>query len=235
VLQRSAIFIFMKRDFKGVWIPKHIWLDANLSITEKCLLVEIDSLDNDDKGCFASNAYLGKFLNLSEKRIANMIVELKKRGYIKQVFFDGHNRGLCIEPSQIWESYHPENGKATIPKTGKLPSRKREHNNTVNNTLNNTASDSAPEPTTDNWMHVAQLMSDYVKTEGAAQWKFMCQVTNYKGDPLPLFSNWAGKASPYELSKWKEMIPKLQNWMKNEVKSNPTMSIKKSGKSWGAI
>ena len=46
------------RDFKGVWIPKEIWLNTDLSIIEKVLLVEIDSLDNSDRGCFASNEYL---------------------------------------------------------------------------------------------------------------------------------------------------------------------------------
>jgi hypothetical protein len=33
------------RDFKGVWIPKEIWINTDLSIIEKVLLVEIDSLD----------------------------------------------------------------------------------------------------------------------------------------------------------------------------------------------
>ena len=28
----------MKRDFKGVWIPKDIWLAKNLSWTEKLVL-----------------------------------------------------------------------------------------------------------------------------------------------------------------------------------------------------
>jgi hypothetical protein len=44
----------MNRDFKGVWIPKDVWLDHNLTWMEKLLLVEIDSLDA-EKGCFASN------------------------------------------------------------------------------------------------------------------------------------------------------------------------------------
>jgi len=38
----------MNRSFRGVWISKKIWLDPNLSIIEKVLLVEIESLDNDD-------------------------------------------------------------------------------------------------------------------------------------------------------------------------------------------
>ena len=46
-----------ERDFKGVWIPKHIWLTDDLGWTEKMLLVEIDSLDR-EHGCFASNEHI---------------------------------------------------------------------------------------------------------------------------------------------------------------------------------
>ena len=88
------------RDFKGVWIPKEIWLNTDLSIIEKVLLVEIDSLDNSDRGCFASNEYLANFVQLSEGRVANIISDLKKRKFIIQVFFDGRNRGLRISKSE---------------------------------------------------------------------------------------------------------------------------------------
>jgi len=123
------------RDFKGVWIPKEIWLNTDLSIIEKVLLVEIDSLDNSDRGCFASNEYLASFVQLSEGRVANIISDLKKRKFIIQVFFDGRNRGLRISKS---ESSFNENVKPDLTKTGKQTTRKREHNNTVNKTDNNT-------------------------------------------------------------------------------------------------
>jgi hypothetical protein len=123
------------RDFKGVWIPKEIWLNTDLSIIEKVLLVEIDSLDNSERGCFASNEYLSSFVQLSEGRVANIISDLKKRKFIIQVFFDGRNRGLRISKS---ESSFNENVKPDLTKTGKQITRKREHNNTVNKTTNNT-------------------------------------------------------------------------------------------------
>ena len=72
----------MKRDFKGVWIPKDIWLAKNLSWTEKLVLTELDSLDNDD-GCFATNEYLGTFFGLSKGRISKIISKLAKERYIK--------------------------------------------------------------------------------------------------------------------------------------------------------
>lgn len=123
------------RDFKGVWIPKEVWLNKDLSIIEKCLLVEIDSLDNGEKGCFASNEYLATFFNLSESRMANIISDLKKRGFINQIYFDGRQRGLRIVKSEVWFT---ENNKADSLKTVKQNTRKREHNNTMSKTINNT-------------------------------------------------------------------------------------------------
>lgn len=134
----SGFFIFkMKenRDFKGVWIPKEIWLNTDLSIIEKVLLVEIDSLDNSDRGCFASNEYLAKFVQLSESRVAHIISDLKKREYVVVVFTDGRNRGLKLHPQQ---SRFAKNSKAESLKTTNQSSQKQQHNNTVNKTTNNT-------------------------------------------------------------------------------------------------
>lgn len=122
----------MKRDFKGVWIPAALWLDPDTNITEKCLLVEIDSLDNDpEKGCFASNEYLGKFIGVSAGRCANMVSDLKKRGYVEQVFFDGRNRGLRVPMLHENNKNLHKNVKAEPTKTLKQPSRKSEHINTI--------------------------------------------------------------------------------------------------------
>jgi hypothetical protein len=126
-----------ERDFKGVWIKKEIWLNTNLTLIEKVLIVEIDSLDNSERGCFASNEYLAKFVNLSEGRVANIISDLKKRDFIIQLFFDGRNRGLRTNKLKCESSFN-ENVKAESTKTGKQNTRKREHNNTMNNTDNNT-------------------------------------------------------------------------------------------------
>ena len=57
-----------ERDFKGVRIPRDIWLSEQLSIMEKVLFVEINSLDN-ERGCFASNAYFAEFFQVSSRRV----------------------------------------------------------------------------------------------------------------------------------------------------------------------
>ena len=71
----------MERVFKGVWIPKEIWLNENLSIQEKVFIAEIDSLDNDE-GCFASNDYFSKFFKLSKNRCSEIIKSLEKKKII---------------------------------------------------------------------------------------------------------------------------------------------------------
>jgi len=82
-----------QRDFKGVWIPKEIYLDDEINWTEKILLIEIDSLDN-EKGCFASNKYFANFLSKSEVYISKCISKLKEKGYIYQESFNGRTRVL---------------------------------------------------------------------------------------------------------------------------------------------
>lgn len=133
----------MDRDFKGVWIPKGIYLNKDLSWSEKILIIEIDSLDNsEDKGCFASNKYLAEFIGISESAMANMISKLKSKEFIYQVFFDGRNRGLRLHKnvkSELLEqntSIHKNmNSEPTI--IVKQSSQKSEHNNTVNKPIIN--------------------------------------------------------------------------------------------------
>lgn len=82
------------RDFKGVWIPKDVWLDTNLTMLEKGILVEIDSLDMSDDGCWASNEYLATFCQRSIPKVASAISKLVDLGYIKRESFDGRRRKL---------------------------------------------------------------------------------------------------------------------------------------------
>ena len=72
----------MNRDFRGIWIPKEIWLNKDLSTNEKILLAEIESLGGLSNGCFASNHYLAEFFDLSKDRISKLISGLKNKGYI---------------------------------------------------------------------------------------------------------------------------------------------------------
>lgn len=75
----------MYRGFKGIWIPCEIWVSKDLSIQEKFFLAEIDSLETEE-GCYASNKYFAEFFDLSERRISQIIKDLKSKDYIKVSF-----------------------------------------------------------------------------------------------------------------------------------------------------
>lgn len=73
----------MNRAFKGIWIPKSIWLSRELTIQEKVFIVEIDSLENNGKGgCYAGNKYFAEFFGISESRVSNVIKCLVDKGMI---------------------------------------------------------------------------------------------------------------------------------------------------------
>ena len=82
------------REFKGVWIPKQIWLDERLNMLEKGILTEIDSLDNEENGCFASNEYIAKFCQCSETKVSTAIKKLIELDYLYVKSFDGRIRIL---------------------------------------------------------------------------------------------------------------------------------------------
>jgi len=84
----------MNRDFKGVWIPKEVYLDTRLTALEKIILVEIDSLDNGEDGCFASNEYLAEFCQCTKVKVSTAISKLIEFGYLDKAGFDGRRRIL---------------------------------------------------------------------------------------------------------------------------------------------
>lgn len=118
----------LKRDFKGVWIPKAVWFNKDITPLEKMFLAEIDSLDSDlEKGCFASNEHFAKMFDVSEGRAANIISSLRVRGYIVTIFFDGRNRGIRL--SENVKAGFTENVNSCSRKTLTLVHGKRDANN----------------------------------------------------------------------------------------------------------
>ena len=84
----------VERDFKGVWIPREVWLDDRLNMLDKGILTEIDSLDMGENGCFASNEYLAKFCQCSVTKVSTSISRLIELGYVRVASFDGRKRFL---------------------------------------------------------------------------------------------------------------------------------------------
>lgn len=84
----------MNRDFKGVWIPKEIWLDTRLNALDKIILTEIDSLDKGESGCYASNEYISQFCQCSISKVSSSIQKLIQFKYLELKKFDGRVRIL---------------------------------------------------------------------------------------------------------------------------------------------
>ena len=118
-----------ERDFKGVWIPKTVWLDTRLNALEKIILTEIDSLDMSDKGCYASNKYIAEFCQCSETKVSTAVSKLIEYGYIYVQSFDGRQRVLKSRLS----NFERQNIKYCNPAFENV-----KKSNTYKNTKNNT-------------------------------------------------------------------------------------------------
>lgn len=118
-----------ERDFKGIWIPKEVWLDARLNALEKIILAEIDSLDNGERGCWASNRHIADFCQCSESKVSTAVSKLIKLGYLRVQKFDGRQRELksCLS-----------NFKRQDIKICEAATENLQESNTDNNTRNNT-------------------------------------------------------------------------------------------------
>lgn len=71
-----------QRQFKGIWIPKEIWLNKDLTFQEKIILVEIDSYDDGQVGCFATNKHFVNNFGINSSRISQIIQSLQRKNYI---------------------------------------------------------------------------------------------------------------------------------------------------------
>lgn len=115
----------LERSFKGIWIPKEVWISKELTILEKIILVEIDSLDNEE-GCFASNKYFAEFFGLSNGRISQIINSLSEKNFIK---IDYERKGKQILKRIIKINKPPYPNVFNNLNTGYLENDKKVFNN----------------------------------------------------------------------------------------------------------
>ena len=74
-------FLNQERDFKGVYIPKEIWLTPELTGYERLIFMEIYSLDR-KFGCIAHNEHFAEWLGISERQVQDYIKRLKDKGLL---------------------------------------------------------------------------------------------------------------------------------------------------------
>lgn len=104
----------LPRGFKGVWIRASLWRRMDLSWFQKCLLAEIDNLQD---GCFASNRHLAKIMGVPERTLTNNLAELRKKHLLLDCGFDGRRRQIMVADCVSSDPAHnqqPENGAIDV-------------------------------------------------------------------------------------------------------------------------
>lgn len=99
------------RNFKGIWIPKSIYMNSEVNWHAKILFLEINSFTENGKECYMSNKHIASFLQISERQVSRYVTELKKLGWIEETAFDGRKRYL----KSLWR-IKANTGKAYLTK-----------------------------------------------------------------------------------------------------------------------
>jgi len=77
-------------------IPLRVARDKNISPTAMKLFAIISSLNQNNKTCFAGNAYLAEILDVTTRKISGAVQELIKNNYIKKGEKKGFSRELLV-------------------------------------------------------------------------------------------------------------------------------------------
>ena len=73
----------LRRKFRGTFIPKKILLTKGLSMSEKYILAEVDSLDGEDH-CWAMNRHFADLIGISPDRAGKIISGLVRKGFLER-------------------------------------------------------------------------------------------------------------------------------------------------------
>lgn len=140
-----------QRQFKGIWIPKEIWLNKDLTFQEKIILVEIDSYDDGKVGCFATNKHFVNNFGINSSRISQIIQSLQRKNYIT-INYDFNGNEIIRRYLHINRPPYPEKegmlktnigmlkneiGVCQFDKGGYVNFLKDNNINNINNTNNN--------------------------------------------------------------------------------------------------
>ena len=117
------------RNFKGVWIPKDLYLEKGLTWTQKLILLEVDSFSNNGLPCFVSNEHLSEFTRASLSSVEKGISKLVQAGYLVRTRqrIDGKStRFLRVDTSKFCDW-------TTVKEAEKSPQKLRPTNNNILN------------------------------------------------------------------------------------------------------
>lgn len=106
-----------KKEYTGVWIPKEVMENSNLSATDKIVYAEIACFDE----CYASNEWLAKRIGRSASTASKCVSRLISLGIVEPCGFDGRFRKVRVvkncKPSKKLRGSLVKNGESASPKT----------------------------------------------------------------------------------------------------------------------
>lgn len=201
----------MERKFLGIWIPAWLWLMPDLSLSDKALWAEIESLDN-DFGCIASNKKLGQALNIDPTCVSKSIKKLEEKGLLSVTYQDYNSfsgRKITITPPC-------KNNKGPC-KNHKAPCKNDKHSNTISNTISNNLNINvvSKEPTLHQRLCAVWLNEIHIGwTFGAMQGKCITSI----GEKIKKIQKAAGLSTddPDVERIFRIMCQKLPEWYKDK-------------------
>jgi hypothetical protein len=193
----------MDRDFKGVWIPKEIWLEHQLTWMEKLFLTEINSLDNAD-GCFAGNKYFSEFFKLSPHRCSEIINQLVQKEYLAAVYERKGcqivRRILRVSHIGIREMSRTHSGNVTTP----IDISVKDNNILINNTNNKNK-----EKITENPLY--KWLIDLFYKEYQILYNQKLVITGKEGSQVKELIKKSGQSKEILQSKFEILLQKIKN------------------------
>ncbi len=229
-----------KRKVEYMVIPIKLWESDDLNANEVVLYCEIKSLDN-ERGCFASNAYLAKFMKVSVRRVQQLISDLIEKGYITSIIEDEENG----QQRRILKANHRDYYFNTPPEKNSTPPLKKiappprnnfqggcEKNCTHNNTVINTSKIKEESVTVNNSntpaFDFSILKTDFYKNYLAnprkveqAIWEYFSKIFRDEDEAREEFANFIAHNSENEWctqdgKEFYNLMPILKKWVTNQ-------------------
>tara|TARA_Y100000592_G_scaffold23448_2_gene36410 strand:+ start:1316 stop:1984 length:669 start_codon:yes stop_codon:yes gene_type:complete len=70
------------KQFKGIWIPAHIWEELDLTCQERCLWAQIDIFTGEGSGYYKTNEQASEELGISPRQVSRAFAKLETMGLI---------------------------------------------------------------------------------------------------------------------------------------------------------
>jgi hypothetical protein len=212
------------RDFKGLWIPREIWLRPKLSVLKKCLWAEVYSLHDRKKGgCYASDEYLMEFLGIKRTRLYELLNSLKKLGLLETRSNGREAIRKAIVPEIVYEEQEDggqqKYGKADFSSTEKRTSSTpqpyiEQRDADKRNNSNRNAVDKSPATNNKNYQIIGKYKNVKLTQAQITSLKEKLKEDYQKG--IDKFSEYLHESGKLYSSHYRAILNWIPNWLHNQ-------------------